>query len=130
VRVTEGTIDRNGEKLTVPKIEFEGWWTSLELPHAKIIQLYREHATSEQFHSDKFAWIEFGQPQAARRGRAKEGADQFNLETSVGRGGARVHRGAGQGATTRNGCSIPRRSNAAMRREGRAIRPVARSPIR
>ena len=36
-----------------------------------------------------------------------------------------VDHGAGQGATTRNGHSIPRRSNAAMRREERAIRFVA-----
>jgi hypothetical protein len=33
--------------------------------------------------------------------------------------------GAGQGATTRNGRSIPRSCNAAMRPENRAIRHVA-----
>jgi len=36
--------------------------------------------------------------------------------------------GAGQGATTRNGYSIARSCNAAMRPENRAIQPVALSP--
>ena len=49
----------------------------------------------------------------------------LNLKTAVGRGGVCGFRGAGQGATTRNGCSIPRSCNAAMRTENRAIRPVA-----
>ena len=39
-----------------------------------------------------------------------------------------VNGGAGQGATTRNGCSIPRRCNAALCRQNRAIRPVAFTP--
>ena len=71
----------------------------------------------------------------------------INLETSVGRSVVYVHRGAGQGVrawmlplqrlyshglplagATRNGRSIPRRSNAAIRREGRTIRFVATSP--
>jgi hypothetical protein len=75
------------------------------------------------------------------------------LETSVGRGGvcgfcelspdgempAYPIWGAGHtrqpdglgtgGATTRNGCSIPRSCNAAMRRKNRAIRSVADSRI-
>src|SRR5512147_3257122 len=51
------------------------------------------------------------------------------LETVVERSVVCVHRGVGQGATTRTGHSIPRRSNAAMRREGRAIRFVATHPL-
>jgi hypothetical protein len=66
----------------------------------------------------------------------------------IGRCVVRVHRGAGQGArawmlplqrlyshglplagATRNGCSIARRSNADMCREGRAIRIVATAAI-
>jgi hypothetical protein len=58
---------------------------------------------------------------------ANEG-ERFNLETAVGRGGVRGCGGVGQGATTRNGHSIPRRSNAALRRQSRAIYPVADSP--
>jgi hypothetical protein len=36
----------------VLELEVEGWWTSLSLPDPKIIALYRDHATSEQFHSE------------------------------------------------------------------------------
>ena len=71
------------------------------------------------------------------------------LDSSVGRGGVCGFWGAWQGATTRNGCSIPRsctrkgcprrerqqscslrRDNAAMRSKNRAIYPVANSPSR
>lgn len=30
----------------------EGWWTSLDLPEADVIELYKDHGTSEQFHSE------------------------------------------------------------------------------
>ncbi|MHB1677097.1 MAG: hypothetical protein ACYCSS_06120 [Sulfuriferula sp.] len=50
------------------------------------------------------------------------------LETAVGRVEVYVHHGAGLGATTLNGYSIQRRSNNAMRDEGRAIPLVAYSP--
>jgi Transposase DDE domain group 1 len=52
MRVTERTIDAQGQALLVPEVDIEGWWTSLELPDAEIIRLYAEHATSEQFHSE------------------------------------------------------------------------------
>lgn len=55
VRVTERTIDKHGVRLLVPAVEIEGWWTSLgecECSDEKIIALYCEHATSEQFHSE------------------------------------------------------------------------------
>ena len=52
----------------------------------------------------------------------------INLESSVERAGVCGFPGAGQGATTRNGCSIARSCNAAMRPENRAIQPVALSP--
>jgi hypothetical protein len=52
MRVTERTIDAQGQALLVPEGDIEGWWTSLELPDAEIIRLYAEHATSEQFHSE------------------------------------------------------------------------------
>jgi len=50
------------------------------------------------------------------------------LETTVGRVGVCGFWGAGQGITTRNGCSIPRSYNAAMRPKNCAIQPVADSP--
>jgi len=55
MRVTERTIDRHGVRLLLPEITVEGWWTSLgEVACAdeKIIALYCDHATSEQFHSE------------------------------------------------------------------------------
>ena len=52
MRVTERTIDAQGQALLVPEVDIEGWWTSLDLADAAIIRLYEEHATSEQFHSE------------------------------------------------------------------------------
>ncbi len=52
VRVSERTIDRKGQYLLIPEIEIEGWWTSLEVPMADVIELYRHHGTHEQFHSE------------------------------------------------------------------------------
>jgi len=52
IRVIERTIDKKGQILLEPDIELEGWWTSLALPAEKIITLYEDHGTSEQFHSE------------------------------------------------------------------------------
>jgi Transposase DDE domain group 1 len=55
IAVTERTIDKHGEKLLLPETTLEGWWTSLGevmCSEAKIIALYCDHATSEQFHSE------------------------------------------------------------------------------
>lgn len=52
IRVIERTIDKKGQGLLEPDIVLEGWWTSLKLPAEKIIALYQDHGTSEQFHSE------------------------------------------------------------------------------
>lgn len=52
IRVVERTMDKKGQMLLEPDIELEGWWTSLTLPGEKIIALYEDHGTSEQFHSE------------------------------------------------------------------------------
>lgn len=52
VRVTERTIDKHGQLLVVPDITLEGWWTNLSLTPERVIELYCQHATSEQFHSE------------------------------------------------------------------------------
>ncbi len=52
VRVIERTIDRNGQFLLTPELTLDGWWTDLALEPAEVIELYRQHATSEQFHSE------------------------------------------------------------------------------
>ena len=55
IRVTERTIDKHGVRLLIPQITLEGWWTTLgeaPCPDQKVIALYCDHATSEQFHSE------------------------------------------------------------------------------
>jgi len=52
MRVVERTLDRKGQVLLIPEIEIEGWWTSLDLAPGKIIKLYADHGTAEQFHSE------------------------------------------------------------------------------
>jgi len=52
MRVVERTIDKQGQVLLVPEITIEGWWTSLTLAPDKVIALYADHGTSEQFHSE------------------------------------------------------------------------------
>jgi hypothetical protein len=52
VRLVERTLDKKGQHLLFPAYQLEGWWTSLNEPAAKVIELYREHATHEQFHSE------------------------------------------------------------------------------
>ena len=52
VRVTEWTIDRNGQFLLAPDVALEGWWTDLVMEPEEVIELYRQHATSEQFHCE------------------------------------------------------------------------------
>ncbi len=52
MQVTERTIDKHGQTLLFPELTLEGWWTTLELPDQEVLALYRDHATSEQFHSE------------------------------------------------------------------------------
>jgi len=55
MQVTERTIDKHGQCLLLPEISIEGWWTTLDASvydDATVIALYKDHATSEQFHSE------------------------------------------------------------------------------
>jgi hypothetical protein len=52
VRLVERTVDRKGQPLLLPEREIEGWWTSLDVSATKVIELYADHATAEQFHSE------------------------------------------------------------------------------
>jgi hypothetical protein len=52
VQVTERTINKNGQRLLVPDIELQGWWTSLDVTPEEVIELYKHHGTHEQFHSE------------------------------------------------------------------------------
>ena len=52
MRVVERSIDKRGQSLLVPEVSVEGWWTSLNEEDQKVIDLYSDHGTSEQFHSE------------------------------------------------------------------------------
>ncbi|PZN85261.1 MAG: hypothetical protein DM484_01650 [Candidatus Methylumidiphilus alinenensis] len=52
MRLIERTSDQKGQALLFPEYELEGWWTSLDAKPEKVIELYREHGTHEQFHSE------------------------------------------------------------------------------
>ena len=51
VQVTERTINKRGQRLLVPEIDLQGWWTSLEVPAEQVVKLYQQHGTHEQCHS-------------------------------------------------------------------------------
>ena len=50
--VIERTIGADVQRLLVPDVEIATWWTSLKLPPKVVIELYHQHGTSEQFHSE------------------------------------------------------------------------------
>lgn len=52
MQITERSIDKDGQVLLIPDIQVEGWRTSLTLSDQETIALYKQHATSEQFHSE------------------------------------------------------------------------------
>lgn len=51
-KVVERTIRKDGQLLLIPEVEFESYWTSLPNSPEEIIELYHDHGTSEQFHSE------------------------------------------------------------------------------
>ena len=50
--ITERTSLANGQPLLLPKVDVETWWTNLKETPATVIDLYHEHGTSEQYHSE------------------------------------------------------------------------------
>jgi len=51
-RVIERSITHDGQVLLVPEIEVDVYWTSLRCSAWRVIELYRDHGTSEQYHSE------------------------------------------------------------------------------
>jgi hypothetical protein len=53
-RLTERSIDKHGNPLLLPEYTLEGWTTTLPeaFSAAEVIELYCDHATHEQFHSE------------------------------------------------------------------------------
>lgn len=52
VEVTERLTTPEGEILLFPEIEVSSWWINLCEDEAVCIELYHDHGTSEQFHSE------------------------------------------------------------------------------
>lgn len=54
LRLIERTIDKHGQPLLLPQYTLEGWTTSLpeQIGIAQVIELYAQHGTHEQFHSE------------------------------------------------------------------------------
>jgi hypothetical protein len=50
--VIERKSDNAGNLFLIPEIEVHLWWTNLGCAAEKVIDLYHDHATSEQFHSE------------------------------------------------------------------------------
>ncbi len=53
-RLAERTLDAQGQVLLVPEIEYDFWDTTLpeSFPPSEVIELYADHGTHEQFHSE------------------------------------------------------------------------------
>jgi len=50
--ITERTKDKDGNPLLIHDIEVNTWWTNLPYKAETVIELYHDHGTSEQFHSE------------------------------------------------------------------------------
>jgi len=50
--VIERTIDKKGQPLLISDLEVNTFWTTLGEEPEKVISLYHDHGTSEQFHSE------------------------------------------------------------------------------
>ena len=51
-QITERTIDKKGQHLFPAELETDIYYCSIDLPDSRIIELYHEHGTMEQFHSE------------------------------------------------------------------------------
>ena len=52
VEAIERTALANGQVLLIPSVELSSWWTNLPYSVRQCVALYRDHGTSEQFHSE------------------------------------------------------------------------------
>ena len=50
--VIKRTIDKYGQSLLIPDIELNTWWDNTGLPDRDVIELYHQHGTMEQYHSE------------------------------------------------------------------------------
>lgn len=52
VEAIERTVLADGQVLLIPSVELSSWWTNLPYSVRQCVALYRDHGTSEQFHSE------------------------------------------------------------------------------
>jgi hypothetical protein len=52
VEAVERTVLANGQRVLLPEVEVDCWWTNLPSSVRTCVRLYRDHGTSEQFHSE------------------------------------------------------------------------------
>ena len=50
--ITERTMDNKGQVLLMPDIDVNTWWDSSGCTDKEVIELYHQHATMEQYHSE------------------------------------------------------------------------------
>lgn len=114
--VIQRTIDAKGQRLLVPDIEIATFWTSLKLPAWQVIELYHQHGTSEQFHSEIKSDMDLE--------RLPSGKFATNaLVLSLGQVAYNVLRLCGQRSLQQNG-RLPSRKKMPLRK------PVARRRLR
>ncbi|MDO4805008.1 MAG: IS1380 family transposase [Lachnospiraceae bacterium] len=51
-QIAERTIDKHGQHLLPPSLEADIYYCNIGLPDSRIIELYHEHGTMEQYHSE------------------------------------------------------------------------------
>ena len=51
-QMTERTIDKHGQHLFPASLETDIYYCSIDLPDSRVIELYHEHGTMEQYHSE------------------------------------------------------------------------------
>ena len=52
IQATEETEDKKGQQHIIPKMKVETYWSNLFENSEEIIELYHQHGTSEQYHSE------------------------------------------------------------------------------
>lgn len=50
--IAERTIDKKGQTLLIAEVEIDTYWVSLKDSESQVIELYHDHGTSEQYHSE------------------------------------------------------------------------------
>jgi hypothetical protein len=113
--VIERRIDAKGNRLLIPEVEVNSWWTNLEAEAEKVIELYHAHGTMEQYHSE----LKSGMG-VERLPSGKMGSNEIILAVAM--NAYNVLRYMGQESLEGNGA--PERKKFRRRRLGKVIREL------